>query len=106
MFHAAKALLSIKDHHPKTHNGLISEFGLQFIASGSIEEFYGKMLAVAEDEREKADYDVYYKASQEETEAIIEDAENFLERIKKSDKYAGISLILDFFTNIYRIYNI
>lgn len=43
MFHAAKALLTLKDHHPKTHKGLISEFGLQFVASGSIEDFYGKM---------------------------------------------------------------
>ncbi len=28
MFHAANAVLSLKDVHPKTHKGLISEFGL------------------------------------------------------------------------------
>lgn len=32
------------------------------------------MLALAEDEREKADYDVYYQASKKEAENIIEDA--------------------------------
>lgn len=65
MFHAASAILSLKDSYPRTHKGLISEFGLQFIASGSIENSYGKMLALAEDEREKADYYVYYRATPE-----------------------------------------
>lgn len=53
MFHAASAILSLKDSYPRNHKGLISEFGLQFVASGSIEDSYGKLLALAEDEREK-----------------------------------------------------
>jgi len=39
-------------------------------------------LAKAQTKREKADYDIYYEPSKEEAESIIEDAENFLVRIK------------------------
>ena len=47
-----------------------------------IEELYAKSLAKAQTKREKADYDIYYEPSKEEAESIIEDAENFLVRIK------------------------
>ena len=48
----------------------------------NIEELYAKSLAKAQTKREKADYDIYYEPSKEEAESIIEDAENFLVRIK------------------------
>jgi len=52
----------------------------------NIEELYAKSLAKAETRREKADYDIYYEPSDEEAESILEDAENFLERIKRAVK--------------------
>ena len=52
----------------------------------NIEEFFAKSLAKAETRREKADYDIYYEPSEEEAESILEDAENFLERIKRAIK--------------------
>ena len=48
----------------------------------NIEELYAKSLTKAQTKREKADYDIYYVPSKEEVESIIEDAENFLVRIK------------------------
>ena len=84
MFHAAKSLLALKDIYPKTHTGVVSQFGLQFVNEGFIEELYGKSLAKAQTKREKADYDIYYEPSKEESESIVEDAEMFLERIKKA----------------------
>lgn len=86
MFHAAKALLALKSVYPKTHAGVVSQFGLQFVNAGLIEELYAKSLAKAETRREKADYDIYYEPSEEEAESILEDAENFLERIKRAIK--------------------
>ena len=82
MFHAAKALLALKDVYPRTHAGVVSQFGLQFVNEGLIEELYAKSLAKAQTKREKADYDIYYEPSKEEAESIIEDAENFSRRIK------------------------
>jgi len=37
MFYASKALLSLKKIYPKTHRGVISEFGLKFVNEGFIE---------------------------------------------------------------------
>lgn len=84
MFHAAKALLTLKSIYPRTHAGVVSQFGLQFVNKGLIEELYAKSLAKAETTREKADYDIYYEPSKEEAESIIEDAEKFLERMKRA----------------------
>ena len=55
MFHVAKALLALRDIFPKTHAGVVSQFGLQFVNEGFIEELYGKSLAKAQTKREKAD---------------------------------------------------
>jgi len=84
MFHTAKALLALKNIYPKTHTGVVSQFGLQFVTEGVIEELYAKSLAKAEMKREKVDYDIYYEPSKEEAESIVEDAEKFLERIKSA----------------------
>ena len=84
MFHAAKSLLALRDIYPRTHAGVVSQFGLQFVNEGLIEELYAKSLAKAQTRREKADYDIYYEPSKEEAESIVEDAEMFLERIKKA----------------------
>ncbi|NQE53918.1 hypothetical protein C5S29_10020 [ANME-1 cluster archaeon GoMg3.2] len=84
MFHAAKSLLALRDIYPRTHAGVVSQFGLQFVNGGLIEELYAKSLAKAQTRREKADYDIYYEPSKEEAESIVEDAEMFLERIKKA----------------------
>ena len=84
MFHAAKALLILKSIYPKTHAGVVSQFGLQFVNEGVIEEFYVTGLAKAQTKREKADYDIYYEPSKEEAESLIEDAGRFLERIKRA----------------------
>jgi uncharacterized protein (UPF0332 family) len=81
MFHAAKALLALSGLFPKTHAGLVSQFGLQFVNEGLIEEWYAKSLTKAQTRREKADYDIYYEPSNEEVESVLEDAEKFLARI-------------------------
>lgn len=86
MFHAAKALLALKAIYPKTHAGVVPQFGLQFVNGGLIEVLYGKCFAKAQTMREKADYDVYYESTEEEAESIVEDAEKFLERIKTAIK--------------------
>jgi uncharacterized protein (UPF0332 family) len=84
MFHAAKSLLALKNIYPKTHTGVVAQFGLQFVNEGLIEELYAKSFAKAQTKREIADYDICYDPSKEEAESIVEDAERFLERIKEA----------------------
>ena len=82
MYFAAKALLLKKDITVKTHKGLLSKFGLEFVNEGVVEEYYGRALRIAEELREEADYSISREITKEEVESIIDDAEKFLERIK------------------------
>jgi len=84
IYHATMAILILKDIHPRTHSGLISEFGLHFVKNGTIEDVYAKILAKAETKRIMADYDVDYQPSPKEAESIIKDAQKFHERIKEA----------------------
>lgn len=86
MFYSARALLSLKELYPKAHKGVISNFGLEFVKKGFVEVVYGRALSHAKDRREVADYDIEKNISKEEAESIVEDAEKFLERIKKAIK--------------------
>ena len=86
MFYATKALLRTRNIVTKTHKGLISKFGLEFVKNGEIGEEYASMISTVEERRERADYDAYYEPSGDEAEKIIEDAERFLERIKEAIK--------------------
>lgn len=84
MYYAAKAILTLKNVEPKTHEGVLSMFGLHAIRESDVEEYYGKALRFAKEEREKSDYDVLVKITEEEAESIVEDAERFLVRIKEA----------------------
>lgn len=84
MYFAAKALLLKKDITVKTHKGLLSKFGLEFVNEGVVEECYGRALRIAEELREEADYSISREITKEEVESIIDDAEKFLERIKRA----------------------
>lgn len=61
MYYAAKALLSLKDIHPRTHRGVLSQFGLEFVKTGIIEEYYAKAITAAQERRERADYDIFLR---------------------------------------------
>lgn len=84
MFYAAKALLSLKEIYPKAHKGVISKFGLEFVKKGFVEDIYGRALTHAKDRREVADYDIEKDITREEAELIVDDAEQFLARIKRA----------------------
>ena len=76
----------IKNIEPKTHEGVLSMFGLHVIKESDVEGYYGKALRFAKEEREKSDYDALAEVNKEEAETIVEDAEKFLVRIKAAIK--------------------
>ena len=86
MYYATKALLRTRGIFTKTHKGLISKFGLEFVKNGEIGEEYASMISTVEERRERADYDVYYDPTRYEAEKIIADAKRFLERIEEAIK--------------------
>ncbi len=70
--------------------GVLSMFGLHVIRESDVEEYYGKALRFAKEEREKSDYDALAKITEEEAESVIEDTEKFLERIKEAIREINI----------------
>jgi hypothetical protein len=86
MFHAAKALLYLREKYPKTHAGVISKFGEEFVKSGEIEKVYGEMLAQAETLRAKADYDIEREITEVEVEDVLDSCEKFLEKVSEVAK--------------------
>lgn len=82
MFHAANAILLTRSIIVKTHTGLITQFGQAFILTGEIDKEYGRMLANAEELREKADYSVNSDITKEQAEYVLHDAGSFLKMVK------------------------
>jgi len=83
MFHAVTAILLQNRITVKTHTGLIAKFGEIFIQPGTIDREYGRMLARAEELREKADYSLLSPITREQAEMVVKNARSFLEEIEK-----------------------
>jgi uncharacterized protein (UPF0332 family) len=83
MFYAARALLSEKDIYPKTHRGVIAQFGLKFVKEGKFEKEIFDLFARAQEDREEADYGLLSEIEKEEAKKIIEGAEEFLKECEK-----------------------
>ena len=82
MFFVSRALLSKKYSHPRTHRGLISQFGLLFVKEGEFEKELFALLTRAQEDREEADYDLFLELDKEESLIIIKGAELFLAECK------------------------
>ncbi|MEL7672038.1 HEPN domain-containing protein [Methanobacterium sp.] len=82
MFFVTKALLSKKDSYPRTHRGLISQFGLLFVKKGEFKKELFDLLTRAQEDREEADYGLFLELDKEESLIIIKGAELFLEECK------------------------
>jgi len=83
MYHAARACLELKNSHPKTHEGLISEFGRLYIKTGMIGKQYGEVLSSARRMREESEYEPLITIEKEPAERMLIKAEDFLETVKK-----------------------
>lgn len=83
MYHAARAALSTENVFPKTHGGVVSEFGRKFVLAGIFSKELGKNLADAKAARETCEYSVTATVGKSEAEAILSNAKKFLNAIKK-----------------------
>ncbi|WP_349770897.1 HEPN domain-containing protein [Methanothrix sp.] len=84
MYFAAVALFLTRNISVKTHKGLIAKFGREFVDKGLVERYYGRALRIAEELRSEADYSISREISQDEARKTIDDAENFLWRLKEA----------------------
>lgn len=80
MYHSTKACLALEGSSPKTHEGVISEFGRLFVLTGKVDVALGKALSAAKEDREDSDYEVYAEISEREVEKVLNEAEVFLRK--------------------------
>ncbi|MFW5912074.1 MAG: HEPN domain-containing protein [Candidatus Hadarchaeota archaeon] len=78
MYHSAMALLRAKGVSPRTHRGLIGEFGRRFVREDEVNRRYSTMLSHAESLRESADYGLKSEIKREDAREVVENAEDFL----------------------------
>ncbi|MEM1540670.1 MAG: HEPN domain-containing protein [Candidatus Bathyarchaeia archaeon] len=83
MYHAAKAALATVNVFPKTHEGVVAEFGRRFVLSGVFPKELGKSLADVKASRETYEYSVTAIVDRMEAEAILSDAKVFVNRVKE-----------------------
>ena len=83
LYHATKACLALKSSYPKTHRGLISEFGRLYIRTGEVEPKYGEILSTAKVLRERGEYDAFTVIEKNVAKQKLIDAEEFLKRIRE-----------------------
>jgi len=65
VFHAIHSLFVMDGIYAKSHEGLNSMFSLHYIKTKKLDEKFGRFVAIMENLREKADYDVLFDVTQE-----------------------------------------
>ena len=83
VFHAMHALFVANGINSKSHRGTIAQFHQHFIATGVIDAKFGHFIAVMENMREKADYDVIYYVSREDLESLKPLVYELLDQVEK-----------------------
>jgi uncharacterized protein (UPF0332 family) len=90
MFYSASALLASKGISRSKHSGVHSAFGEHFVKAGLIETEYAKMLGHAFDSRLDSDYDITFSAERALAEAVLRDAQRFVDRVERYLQQVGM----------------
>jgi len=83
IFNAAKAVLITIGKDPKTHSGLLSEFGMWVIQKGLMPKEYGVILRKAFESRQTADYEMATEFSSDEVEDMLKGARKFVSEAER-----------------------
>ena len=81
MLNAARAALSERDEHTKTHSGTWTLFSVTFVATGEFDQNLSVLARKAKDAREKGDYEAAPPSAQEAAE-YVDGAADFLAAIE------------------------
>ena len=83
LFHAITALFVKDGHKVGTHRGTKAAIGEHYVLTGKISPEHGRLFAQLSSLRDKADYDVIFKASENEILLFKEQAVDFILRVKE-----------------------
>ena len=82
MFFVVESLLLTKNIKVKTHSGLISKFGENFIKTEIFSKELGKSFRKAFDKRLVGDYDYSESIAKDEAEEVLKSGKEFIKSIK------------------------
>ncbi len=82
MFYAVQALLLTKNLSFSKHSAVISDFGKEFIKTGTLPASLHKNFSKAFDTRQAGDYGAIGSVSKEVATSLIEQAEEFIKVIE------------------------
>ena len=83
VFHAIHALFVANGIQSKSHHGMNVQLNQHFIQTGIIDPKYSHFVALMENMREKADYDVVYDVTREDLEALKPVAYELIQTIEQ-----------------------
>lgn len=81
IFHAIRAVNALDGYDSSKHSGVIAFFNRNYVKEGIFSKDASKIIKIASEQRENADYRDFFVASKEEAEKQIERAELFSEWI-------------------------
>ena len=81
--HGAKAALLVEGVRVSSHRAVLMLFGEHLVKTGKIEKEYGKVLREEQEDREVCDYDVFQIVESDRAFQRVQDAQKFLERMRK-----------------------
>lgn len=86
MFYASKALLLALGEDPHKHSGVVSLYGERIVKIGLTDSKYGTLLRDAKKLREQADYEDLFRATCEQADRAIRNAEDFVREAQETLK--------------------
>jgi len=82
MHYMVEALLLTKNLRIKSHRGLISIFGSEFIKTKIFPKEVGRQLKDAFDKRQIGDYEISVKINKKDVEELLKIGQGFIEKLK------------------------
>lgn len=89
IFHGMRAVNALDGFDSSKHSGVIAHFNQNYVKEGIFTKEASKLIKLASEKRESADYLDFYVASKEEAETQIERAETFKGWIERYLKAKG-----------------
>ena len=83
IFYAIKAVNALDRFDSSKHSDVIAHFNQEYVKNGIFPKDLSKIIRLASENREKADYLDFYIASKEEAEKQISRANEFNDHIRK-----------------------
>lgn len=90
IFHGMRAVNALDGFDSNKHSGVIAHFNQNYVKQGIFSKEASKLIKLASEKRENADYLDFFVASKEEADAQIERAKTFIGWVEMYLKGKGV----------------